>query len=86
MNPASVNVTIRLDRKVKESADILFNELGMSLSTAFNVFLRQSLRAGALPFEVSDPFFGEKNMARLRGSIAKAEQGQLERHDLIEEA
>ena len=85
MKSASVNVTIRLDREDKESADLLFNELGMSLSTAFNVFLRQALRTGALPFEVSDPFFSEKNMTRLRNSIAKADQSQLERHDLIEE-
>ena len=33
-------------------ADALFNELGMNLTTAFNIFVRQSLREGGIPFEV----------------------------------
>ena len=49
----SVNVTFRVDADVKRQADLLFDDLGMSLSTAFNVFLRQSIRQQGLPFEVS---------------------------------
>ena len=30
----------------------LFTELGMNLTTAFNIFVRQSLREGGIPFEV----------------------------------
>ena len=33
-------------------ADALFTELGMNLTTAFNIFVRQSLREGGIPFEV----------------------------------
>jgi DNA-damage-inducible protein J len=40
----TINVTIRLDREVKERAESLFSDLGMNLSTAFNIFARQSLR------------------------------------------
>ena len=40
----SVNVTFRVDEELKMQADALFSELGMSLSTAFNIFLRQSVR------------------------------------------
>ena len=53
MDLSSVNVTFRVDENVKKQADALFDELGMSLSTAFNVFLRQSIREQGLPFEVS---------------------------------
>lgn len=49
----SVNVTIRVDEDIKKQADLLFNELGMSLSTAFNIFLRQSVREQGLPFAIS---------------------------------
>ena len=49
----SVNVTIRVDEDIKQQADALFSELGMSLSTAFNIFLRQSVREQRLPFVVS---------------------------------
>lgn len=49
---ATTNVCIRLDSEIKRQSEKLYNSLGMSLSTAINVFLRQSLRMGGLPFEV----------------------------------
>lgn len=49
----SVNVTIRIDEELKKQADLLFNDLGMSLSTAFNIFLRQSVREQQVPFVIS---------------------------------
>lgn len=48
----STNVTIRMDEKVKAQAEALFGELGMDLTTAFNIFVRQSLRKGGIPFEI----------------------------------
>lgn len=50
---ANVNVTIRLDEDLKREADALFDELGMSFTTAVNIFVRQSLREGRIPFNVS---------------------------------
>jgi DNA-damage-inducible protein J len=50
---STVNVTFRVDSDLKKQADTLFSDLGMSLSTAFNVFLRQSVREQQLPFAVS---------------------------------
>ena len=49
----STNVTVRLDSEVKKQAEVLFEELGMSFSTAVNVFIRQCLREGRLPFQPS---------------------------------
>ena len=49
----STNLTIRLDPELKTEAEALFNELGMSLSTAFNVFLRQAVRVRGFPFAVT---------------------------------
>jgi len=81
----TINVTIRLDRDVKENAERMFNDFGMNLSTAFNIFARQALRQGKIPFEIHDPFYNEKNQARLARSIADAEAGKLTVHELIEE-
>ena len=47
-----INISIRMDTDLKAQADALFAELGMNLSTAFNIFVRQSLRDGGIPFEV----------------------------------
>ncbi|HPZ16472.1 MAG TPA: type II toxin-antitoxin system RelB/DinJ family antitoxin, partial [Sphaerochaeta sp.] len=41
------------DADLKAAADALFGELGMNLSTAFNIFVRQSLREGKIPFSIS---------------------------------
>jgi DNA-damage-inducible protein J len=47
----TTNLTIRLDSDLKKDCEALYAELGMSLSTAINVFLRQSLRKGGLPLD-----------------------------------
>ena len=69
---------------MKENAEKMFNDFGMNLSTAFNIFARQSLRQGKIPFEIHDPFYNEKNQARLAHSIADAQAGKLTIHELIE--
>ncbi len=80
----NINVTIRLDKEVKEKAEALFNEFGMNLSTAFNVFARQAVRQGKIPFEIYDPFYSENNQARLNRAIESIEAGKVTAHDLIE--
>ena len=49
----NVNVTLRVDEDLKKEADTLFSELGLNLTTAFNIFLRQSVREQRIPFQVS---------------------------------
>jgi len=80
----TINVTIRMNREIKENAEKLFDDFGMNLSTAFNVFARQALRQGKIPFEIYDPFYSEKNQARLDRSIANAEAGRVTVHELLE--
>ena len=53
MAGTTTNISIRMDSELKAQADALFNELGMNLTTAFNIFVRQSLREGKIPFEIS---------------------------------
>ena len=53
MASSTTNISIRMDSDLKTQADALFGELGMNLSTAFNIFVRQSLREGRIPFEIS---------------------------------
>ena len=81
----TINVTIRLDREVKEQAERMFNDFGMNLSTAFNIFARQSLRQGKIPFEIYDPFYSNKNQAELNRRMEDIEAGRnLTAHELIE--
>ena len=53
MAGATANISIRMEAELKAQADAFFAELGMNLSTAFNIFVRQSLREGRIPFDIS---------------------------------
>ena len=50
---ATANLTVRIDSGIKTEAEKLFDDLGMSISTAFNIFLRQAVRVQAIPFTIS---------------------------------
>jgi len=50
---ANVNVTIRMDENLKKEADDLFNELGMSLTTAITLFTKQAIREQRIPFDIA---------------------------------
>jgi DNA-damage-inducible protein J len=83
--PETVDVTISLDRDVKEQAESMFADFGMNLSTAFNIFARQSLRQGRIPFEIYDPFYSVKNQTELGRRIADIEAGRnITAHEMIE--
>ena len=47
------NVSFRIDTDLKNQADTLFASLGLNMTTAFNMFLRQSVREGRIPFEAT---------------------------------
>lgn len=84
----TTNLNIRIDKELKEQAEIFFNELGLNMTTAFNIFVRQSLRQGGIPFEITiktDPFYNPANLKILRQSIQDANEGKLTAHDLIED-
>lgn len=47
------NLNIKIDRDLKAEADRLFNEMGMNLTTAVNVFVRQAVLERAIPFRIN---------------------------------
>ena len=75
---AQTNLTIRIDEGIKQEAEILFNRIGLSISSAINVFFRQAIREQSIPFELKpyDEYYTGENLARLKRSIAQAERGE----------
>ena len=49
----TTNLSIRMDKRLKEEADALYSELGMNLTTAITIFVKQSVRQRRIPFEIS---------------------------------
>lgn len=46
------NLNIRIDKEIKAAAEQIFEQLGLNMTTAINIFLRQSIRANGIPFEL----------------------------------
>ncbi|MCD7708250.1 MAG: type II toxin-antitoxin system RelB/DinJ family antitoxin [Clostridiales bacterium] len=63
---AMTNINVRTDEDIKLKCETLYESLGMNMSTAINIFLRQSLRANGLPFEVKADAPNETTLAAFR--------------------
>ena len=50
---ANANINIRTDAEVKKAAQELFARLGMDMTTAVNIFLRQAISKNTLPLEIT---------------------------------
>ena len=50
---ATVNTSIKIDEKTKKEAQKLFKDLGLNLSTAINIFLKQAIREKGIPFYIN---------------------------------
>ena len=53
MSNNTANVSFRIDAETKNRAEVLFDELGLSMAAAYKLFLRQSIRENKIPFEIS---------------------------------
>ena len=52
---ATVPTQIRIDREIKAQATALFSSLGLDMSSAVNLFLRQCVLRGGIPFPIEMP-------------------------------
>ena len=60
-------------------------DLGMNMSTAFNIYAKKIAREHRIPFELNaDPFYSESNLAFLREGIEALNAGKGTEHELIE--
>ncbi len=65
-----VQVSFRVDDDIKKKAERTFNDIGVSMSTVINIYLKAVVRENRIPFELpADPFYSEENMSRLKKSI-----------------
>jgi len=73
------NLNIKIDRKLKTQADKLFNDMGMNLTTAVNVFVRQAVLERAIPFRI----YRDTEPAETRPSIEQRRAAMQEIRDLL---
>ena len=82
----TTNISIRMDADLKAQADALFNELGMNLTTAFNIFVRQSLRVGGIPFEIKMEQPNKETIAAMPEAERIAHDPNVKHYSDVEEA
>ena len=81
-------ISFRVDDDVKADAEKTLDAIGLSMSTALNVFVKKIAREKRIPFELTaDPFYSESNMRYLEQKMEDYKAGKLkfEAHELIEE-
>ena len=75
---AQTLINFRIDETTKKHMEQICNELGITMSTAFNIFAKKMIREKRIPFDVSiDPFYSESNMKALSKSIKELEEGKV---------
>ena len=67
---AVISTSIKIDSDLKQQAQALFSDLGMNLSTAVNIFLKQAVRERSIPFHIGDPFYSKANQEYLTKLVA----------------
>ena len=83
---ASTNFSVRMDSEIKKQCETLYGELGMKLTTAINVFLRQSLRVGGFPFEVRLDQPNKETIAAMLEAERIAKDPSIKHYSDVEEA
>ena len=81
-------ISLRVDDELKRGAEKTLNDIGLSMSTAINIFLKTVVRENRIPFELSaDPFYSKENMKELERRVHAVRSGEstLKEHEINEE-
>ena len=68
-------IQLRTDEATKTQSNAIFQHLGITMSDAINMFLRQSILRGGLPFELIIPKYNEVTLAALADMEQSKRQG-----------
>lgn len=83
----TTQVSFRIDEEIKQNAEYVLNDLGLTMSAAITVFLKKVGRERRIPFELfADPFYSEGNIRYLERKKMEIDTGvaHIAEHDLIE--
>ena len=82
----TTNFSVRMDSDIKKQCEALYNELGINLTTAINVFLRQSIRAGGFPIDVRMGQPNKETVLAMLEAESIARDSSVKRYSDVEEA
>ena len=85
---ALATITARVDERDKTSFDAFCSSVGLTTSSAINLFVKAVLRQNRIPFEISqnsDPFYSFQNQSYIMKSVNELRAGNGTAHELIED-
>ena len=82
---STTNLNIRTDKDVKEKAEKIFNELGLNMTSAVNIFLRTAIRERGIPFELKLDVPNETTIAAIEEGRKMASNPSSPRYSNIDE-
>lgn len=82
---STTNLNIRTDKDVKEKAEKIFNELGLNMTSAVNIFLRTAIRERGIPFELKLDVPNETTIAAIEEGRKRASDPSSPRYSNIDE-
>lgn len=82
-----VNVNVRMNEADRDLLQNFCSNVGMSVSTLFNVFAKKVINENRIPFsiEYEDPFYSESNMKHMMKGLKQLNAGKGVEHKLIED-
>ena len=81
----TTNVTIRMDTKLKEEAEELFNDLGLNMSTALNAFVKQAVREQRIPFVISRNVLNQESIQAIQEIESAKQQKNIKTYSSLSE-
>lgn len=82
---STVNLNIRTDKEIKEKAENIFQELGLNMTTAINMFLRTSIRENGIPFDLKIDAVNDETKLAIEEGKKIADDKTIEGYVSIEE-
>lgn len=82
---STVNLNIRTDKEIKEKAENIFQELGLNMTTAINMFLRTSIRENVIPFDLKIDSVNDETKLAIEEGRKIADDKTIEGYVSIEE-
>lgn len=83
---ATVPTQIRIDEGLKAQSTELFSQLGIDMSSAVNMFLRQCVMKGGIPFSISIPKYKREVIEAMDEAIKLSADPNTKRYKSFSEA
>ncbi len=82
----TVPTQVRIDKTLKKESVELFSQLGIDMSSAVNMFLKQCVMRGGIPFEVTVPSYKKEVLEAMEEAKNLSKDPRAKRYSSFSEA